>query len=1145
MINLSTILGLARAEARLARRLVRYWVFVVLALLLSALQFLQFYFIHRGLSWASASAATANPRYFIGNFGGLFMIVFFIGLVFLAFDVRAREKRDRIDEVVDALPCSNLEILLAKALGIFFAAWVPAVLVMVTLVIVAWLIGSPIETYSIFSLLLLMVVPAYTFTIGIVFLLTLAVRHRLVAAIVSLAVMALLFIAGIWWVPFYLTPYTDMTGGYAVNFPSDLVPGLTNFVGLLQRIGYLLAGLGLIFFGAAIHPRKDDSSRGLLTLGGAILLLVAVGLCSVQSRTWINEIDERRNWNEVHQSRRDGPTPEIRQVTGEVRIDPGRHLAMNLGVTIGAPRDVALDSALFTLNPGLEVGEVRDAAGSTLEFTHEDGLLEIDLPAVLQPGDETELALAIEGRPDPNFAYLDAPVEMLSLNPSDAQIYILGFESIVFDRRYVALLPGVRWLPAAGTESGRDDPQARARDFYALDLTVDLPEGWLVAGPGRRLDAEGPTEAGRVRFRYAPDAPVPEVALVAAPFESRSTEIEGITLEVLVHPKHLANVEFFEDAAGEIDEWLTERLGEVADLGLGYPYGALTMVESPTTLRGFGGGWRMDSTLIQPATILMRESTFPTANFKARDSRFQQARDQEGGVARVKRQALERFFENDLNGGNPFVAAARSFFTFQTAGAGPEGLPLDYVFENLTSELVTLRRGFFSVHFFDQDFAQDFMMAGQSMRDPDRVSDNYSEVLIHRIVSTNKVWDTVVDVSLLELDPAEDPERAINVLSLKGGAMAKSMLDELGREKTGQFLAALREEHLGEVYTREGVVAAGQTVGEDLAGWLDLWIDQTDLPGFKLGDVRYHRLADGEDGSMQYQLLATVRNGEDAPGLVRLEYRIEEENRFGSWEKADPVSIPGFGAVEVGLVTSNPLRVARVAPYLALNRDPFNVPLPQLDQEKIVEEEPFVGTREIEWAPEETAAIVVDDLDEGFSVEESEDRSLFRFGGRGSDDEDLDNGLPIATEGLSSTRWSRMTSADAFGKYRRTMAVVRAGEGQRSAAFRTELPGGGAWELELYLPGVRSGARRRTAREPGTWKLTIEDDAGTQEVEFDATAGERGWNSLGSFEIGPGEVVVRLSDETDGDYIEADAIRLTPTSEEPQGTIAAVTKGGR
>ena len=55
MIRLSTILGLARSEARLARRLVRYWVFLSLATLAGAWIFLQFFSLsHHTLSpWST------------------------------------------------------------------------------------------------------------------------------------------------------------------------------------------------------------------------------------------------------------------------------------------------------------------------------------------------------------------------------------------------------------------------------------------------------------------------------------------------------------------------------------------------------------------------------------------------------------------------------------------------------------------------------------------------------------------------------------------------------------------------------------------------------------------------------------------------------------------------------------------------------------------------------------------------------------------------------------------------------------------------------------------------------------------------------------------------------------------------------------
>ena len=44
------------------------------------------------------------------------------------------------------------------------------------------------------------------------------------------------------------------------------------------RLGYLLAGFALLLFATAIHPRKDDSSRGMLAgVGGMDLVMLVIG----------------------------------------------------------------------------------------------------------------------------------------------------------------------------------------------------------------------------------------------------------------------------------------------------------------------------------------------------------------------------------------------------------------------------------------------------------------------------------------------------------------------------------------------------------------------------------------------------------------------------------------------------------------------------------------------------------------------------------------------------------------------------------------------------------------------------------------------------------------------------------------------------
>ena len=58
------------------------------------------------------------------------------------------------------------------------------------------------------------------------------------------------------------------------------------------------------------------------------------------------------------------------------------------------------------------------------------------------------------------------------------------------------------------------------------------------------------------------------------------------------------------------------------------------------------------------------------------------------------------------------------------------------------------------------------------------------------------------------------------------------------------------------------------------------------------------------------------------------------------------------------------------------------------------------------------------------------------------------------------------------------------------------------------------------------------DSSGDRDVDFDASVGGSGWNSLGRFDLASGEVRVELSDQTEGRYVYADAIRWTPIRSE-------------
>ncbi|MFB3105328.1 MAG: hypothetical protein ACE1ZA_10410, partial [Pseudomonadales bacterium] len=125
MIRIPLILAIARAETRSTRRLARYWIFAVLSVLVSFLIYMQYAAMHGFASRFSATIGSMGPRYLMAEIGLYMVIIFVTGLIFLAFDVRARDIRERMVEVLDSRPVSNAEFLIGRTLGLVLMAWIP------------------------------------------------------------------------------------------------------------------------------------------------------------------------------------------------------------------------------------------------------------------------------------------------------------------------------------------------------------------------------------------------------------------------------------------------------------------------------------------------------------------------------------------------------------------------------------------------------------------------------------------------------------------------------------------------------------------------------------------------------------------------------------------------------------------------------------------------------------------------------------------------------------------------------------------------------------------------------------------------------------------------------------------------------------
>ena len=1095
------------AEMRTARRLARTWVLGVLAVGTTLIGYAFFAQLHSEMSSFLPSAVT-SPRFLVGAYGGYLLWLLMGATVFLGFDLGNREQRERINDVLDSRPLSNIQLLAGRlvrviaTLGVAMAAAFALIQGIGTLgQTLDWSVRSTIEPVSLAVFLLVDAVPALVFWGAAVFLLATALRNRLAVIVVAFAVLG----SGIWSLshaPAWLLESVALAPDRLV---SDLVTSVPNAAAFVQRGAVVVVAAALLVFAAACLRRPDDVSRARYLVVGAMLLGGgAIGIAAVVGNAHA-DVAKRSQWRAGQESVA-GAALDIRSLTGEVRIDPGD--ALHVDVSLAVAVADAAESLSFRFNPGMETREVL-IGGQPVRFEHRDGVLRVELLAAT--AEEVTVTVRATGIPDPDFAYLDGAIDPRTAVGANA-LRNLGTAASLFDRRYVALMPGVHWLP------GRRVNGTSPRDFLTVDIVVQAPEGWLVAGPGRR------ESLGAGRFRFAPAAPVPQVALLAAQFERFATNLGGTELELLLSPHHTTPVHHFTDSLGDITQALERIVADAAALGLAYPYDALSLVEVPARLRGYGGGWQMPSTLALPGVLLLRERGFPTAHFFAETSPEESFPDD-------KVERLELFFREDRSGADPFAALARNLFLHQTAVRGHGAVALEYVCQALVARLLDDDTGYFSAHIYaSSPSVQSLLAAAFTSAFVGGSGSATGEIF--GASRPPSVWQRALGTALVELDGAE-PALAVNILTMKGDAAARTILDGLGRQASARLLAELRERYRGTSFTVADFETVARELGADLPALLGDWLHDASLPGFITSAVTTARLADGDDGKPRYQLRLDIFNGESVPGLLRLRYRLAGAD--APTRESDPIRVPGDLAVEVGLVTPEPVRELWVAPYLSLNRREFPVRVPEPDTVAAIDAMPLVNARPSPWRPAAGPGIVVDDLDAGFSATPPELDAAY----------DVDVGLPVyqRLDPVLEAHWSRQEQPTSWGRYRHTIARVTPGQGDRLATFSAVLPSAGRWRIDYHVPDL--AARHPTEdRSPfrltanleftsprsqgpplGAYDMKLVSGGTEQPVEFDASATDPGWTTLGRFDLDAGPVSLVVTNRTDGRTVVADAVR--------------------
>ena len=1075
-------------------------------------------------------AGAYAPRFVLSAVGNAWLWLFLVATVFLAFDARQQDERARVADVLDARPVSNIALLAGRLAATVLIAWLA--LVAIALLVqaggtisrmihdaagnettsLAWWLAVVVEPTSLATLLTADAVPALAFVAALVLFVATVSRWRIVTVLVVLALVGA-HVYAVASAPMYLLPAVSLVTSYA-DFASDVVATVPGPAVLAQRASLVLFAVSLLFASAALHPRDDGGSRprrgtiaiGLAALGGAAL----VGVVAAAA----NDLSVRERWLAAQENARDLAFPDLRSLRGEVRIEPGKALSLDLEMRLGAAREATLSQLHFSLNPGMSVSSA-EIGGQSAPTSHVDGILTIDLPEALDSTDELSLSLRANGVPDGRFAYLDSAADWRRL-PASNRLVLLGTDAIVFSRAYVGLMPGAAWLPIAGPNLA-----SRSMDPFDADLRVRAPAGWLVAGPGRRE-----TIAPGV-FGFRPAAPVAEVGLFASRFERRAVEVAGVELEVLVVPEHAGQLdglgEVMEDENGIVGR-VEEMLAEARGSGLPYPFAGFSMVEVPARLRGYGGGRALDTALFPAGLALVPEYGLPTRFervYQDRRPNFRAGMPLATETANRKQGMLWRLFALEAAAGG-LHHVARNFVALGSASAGSTAV--DALCRVLATRIVWQLSSpsgstLFSAHGF-----VDGSVGGNPLHTLVWGGGPWKAgPVVHR----PSVWEAAERTALADLDGL-DAGLAMEVLGMRVERAVAAIRDRYGLDKAAAMLVELRRRSAGLHVTVDDFRQASVEADMDIDALLGDWLHATEMPGFHASRPEVFRISDSDDGSPRYQVLVDIRNSEPVPGLVRLTSLTPIAGiPYPRWVNSDPIPIGANAAVRVGQVVTGLPEAVWLRTYLSRNRADVYLPVGNVDAAADVEREPITGVRPSDWRPRDPE-IVVDDLDDGFRAHTAVGALRLRGVSSSTDRVETDRGLPVYRFG-SQPGWARQPLPTAWGRYRRTAARIPAGNGTNRATFDAELPDTGRWRLDFHVPNLRMVGLGSEVGSPydeqGVYALEVTSAGTLTVVDFDAAAAREGWNEVDVLDLAAGEVRVAVSDKTSGRSVVADAIR--------------------
>lgn len=1029
-------------------------------------------------------------------------------VIFLATGLVKKDKKLDTNEVFFVRAMSNLDYVLGKALALFKLFFL---LDLVFLVIS--MIFNLTGTYTTFNPApyvlypLVTSMPTIIFTTGISFLLVTLIKNQPVTIIL------LLGIAGVELI-YYFDQFSNILDFSAFRLPmlTSEISGFADFeFAILQRSFYIITGMACLLLTAFFLDRLSGQRVAhVATLCLGILLLVLSSV--VMLRLWDRRqdpMDLRKAMITVNDQWADAPNITILKNSIELEF-LNTEMRATSQMLVKNNTASPLHTIYFTLNPSLTVEEVL-SQNKPLEPVRNLHLISIDLGTNLSPGEEMPISIRYRGSIDESVAYLEVDRERYEA-ANDYFMFSLQKKYAFFQPNYVLLTKDVLWYPESRVGYSRAHTTHVQPSFIYFDLKVTIPDGLVAISQGD-LVVEDNT------YHFTPAYDLPQLSLTIGNYVKKELRVDEVTYSVYHYPDH----DFFAKHLNQLSDTLgfliTDLVNEYQDAQkIRYPFRKMQFVEVPIQFAAYAKIYESHQAFVQPETVYYPEQGGSIEQFDFRrqmEDMNRQSADRNQSLSDKQKQA------------NLFNDLIKRVFTHQISDAYVfDGYNVDKPDYSIFPNYYTYNSGIVSQEWalLNRSIATYLQNDKPAQIDYSRNRDGVS--------FTEACNELMRNASFTEILTEEDFNKIQKSVSLKGEYLFSYLSQLTGEENFKTFLYDWVNTHRHQRTSYEQFrKAMNARFRLDIDPIIKKVYSDKSQPAFEILEVQKYEVLDGD--RKRYQILVDLKNSGENDGVLEVKFNAKDEsegdyynqriNEESADELAGRLTVLKKGERKLlGFILDEKPDNITFNTFISRNiPSVITVPVGPVTQRKgtnLFEGERILSD-EKDANPYER---IVDNEDAGFtSFSPIKPTYLKAF----LDNRKKSEQRYYGSWDRSYSKWLATTGSDFYGRVIRSAHFTRSGSGEKEVTWKSDLQEG-YYDIYVYMMGknqneyIGDGDNRQFY-----YHYIVEHADGADEIDFNISTAEPGWNFLGSYFFDKNGGKVRLTDECELRTVYADAVK--------------------